>query len=245
MAKKEKGKNIVPQEYVDKMQEFDVEAWRKQKIADALRNHEERHPEFGADLPPAWMNKNIAYNENGYAYVSGGDPFVEWLNCISTATSPYCGMEGRVIGNKSFVNPKSADYYEKKGFRKLNDDEQLQHGDLVQVYDGHSNSPTHMLTYTGDDDNGNRLYSYGRGFDNLYKRNGQFPLYDEDYLVGYRFVGTPEDIAEIEAHNSMVREYNKKTAPLREKREVPLLETEPLDNKKMTADWLKTLPKRK
>lgn len=245
MAKKEKRSNVVPQEYVDKMQEFDVEAWRKQKIADALKNHEERQEPYGGDLPPAWMNKEIKFDEDGYAEVSGGNPFESWLNCISTATSPYCGDEGRVIGNKSFINPKSSEYYEKKGFRKLNDDEQLQHGDLVQVWDSFINQPTHMLTYTGDDEKGNRLYSYGRGFGNQYKRNGLFPLNDGEYSVSYRFVGTPEDIAEIEAHNSRVREYNKKTAPLREKREVPLLETEPLDNKKMTADWLKTLPKRK
>lgn len=59
MAEKEKKNNVVPQEYVDKMQEFDVEAWRKQRIADALRNHEERQEPYGGDLPPAWMGKKL------------------------------------------------------------------------------------------------------------------------------------------------------------------------------------------
>lgn len=230
-VKKESG--IIPEEYVLKNKEYSIDEWRKQKIADALKYQESR--ETGADVPNWWggASDDIYYS----------DKYGIWNNCLATATGAF-GDKYCESGNKTFINPNAQGYFQKKGFRELTDGEQLQHGDLLQLfYDKNGNEPFHTLMYTGDDDSG-RLYTYGSGTTNVIRKNKHFPIHGNGRVKYYRFTGTKDDIAEIEAHNAKVREYNEKTAPLREKREVPLLKTKPLDNSAMTAEWLSKLPKR-
>ena len=134
----------------------------------------------------------------------------------------------------------------------MQDGEELNHGDLVQVFRPDANGgyePIHMLTYTGDKD-GERLYSYGSGIDTYYQRNGRYPIDDGYKTQNYRFVGTPSDIAEIEAHNAKVREFNDKTAPLREGVKVTPLKIEEEQDKNnidkvanQTAEWLSKIAK--
>jgi hypothetical protein len=231
-VKKESG--IIPEEYVLKNKEYSIDEWRKQKIADALKYQESR--ETGADVPNWWggTSDDIYYS----------DKYGIWNNCLATATGAF-GDKYCESGNKTFINPKASGYFQKKGFRELTDGEQLQHGDLLQLfYDRDGREPFHMLMYTGDDDSG-RLYTYGTGTENIIRKNRRFPIHDDGPVKYYRFTGTEDDIAEIEAHNAKVRKFNEETAPLREKREVTLIPTKPIKAEPIdTARWLRTLPKR-
>lgn len=231
-VKKESG--IIPEEYVLKNKEYSIDEWRKQKIEDALKYQESR--ETGADVPTWWQGSA----EDPYY----SDKYGIWNNCLATATGAF-GDKYCETGNKTFLNPNASGYFQKKGFRELTDGEQLQHGDLVQVfYDRDGREPFHTIMYTGDDDSG-RLYTYGTGNVNMIQKNAHFPVSKDGRAKFYRFVGTEDDIAEIEAHNAKVRKFNEETAPLREKREVTLIPTKPIEAEPInTAKWLSTLPRR-
>lgn len=242
--KTQKGASVVPQEYIDRMKEFDIEAWRKQKIADAVKYQLER--EDGADIPSWWEGGTETYNDRYNSKKYG-----PWWNCIATATDAYDNRDGcYAIGNKSFLDPKSSTYYEKLGFRLLDDSEESEIGDLYQL--GHdSNRPFHMVTLTGKDANGDNIYSWGTGTQRGINRGH----YDWEGLghhaTRFRYIGRPELIKEIEAHNAKVRDFQEKTAPLREERKVTLINA-PLDKeldmqrtKRNTAEWLAGFVKNK
>lgn len=226
-----KTNSIVPQEYVDKMQEYNIDDWRKQKIADALKYQAER--ETGADVPSWWSD-----GEDPYFHSKRG----LWKNCISTATSSF-GEKYCEIGNQTFINPNSKGYFVKKGFRELTDADNDQYGDIWVDYDEIKNTPFHALMLTGHDENGTPTFTYGSGWQDGIKKDANYKF--EKLGKKYRFVGTPEDIAEIEAHNAKVKEYKKETAPLREKREVTRLDVEPLKKSLMEEGLQKHLQLKK
>lgn len=230
MTEKKKS-SVVPQEYVDKMQEYNIDDWRKQKIADALKYQAER--ETGTDVPSWWSD-----GEDPYFHSKRG----LWKNCISTATSSF-GEKYCEIGNQTFINPNSKGYFVKKGFRELTDADNDQYGDIWVDYDESKNTPFHALMLTGHDENGTPTFTYGSGWQDGIKKDANYKF--EKLGKKYRFVGTPEDIAEIEAHNARVREWQKETAPLREKREVTRLNVEPLKKSLMEESTEKYLKKKK
>ena len=231
-----KTNSIVPQEYVDKMQEYNIDEWRKQRIADALKYQAER--ETGADVPVWWEgSKEDKYDSPKYGV---------WNNCLATATGAF-GDKYCVTGNRSFIDPNSDKYFEKKGFRQLEENEQDEFGDLHQEfgYDGVDFYPSHMLMLTGEDENGKSIYTYGPGYRNDIQKNKHYPFSYHDKKRRYRFVGTPDEIAEIEAHNAKVKEFKEKTAPLHEKREVARLNVEPLKKSLMEESTERYLKKKK
>lgn len=231
MTEKKKS-SVVPQEYVDKMQEYNIDDWRKQKIADALRYQQER--ETGA-APPAWFGADEDF------YSKKFDSY--WKNCLATATDPY----GE--GCYESYNPSFEKNYQEKGFRLLSDEDDEQLGDIYVDYyksldDMEDNRPIHAITLTSYDSDGNRKFTYGSGDQNIIKKDVNYPLNKGEYKR-YRFHGLPSDLAEIEAHNARVKEYNEKTAPLREKRDVALLETKPLKKSLMEEGLDKHLKMKK
>jgi hypothetical protein len=223
--------SVVPQEYVDKMLEFDIEAWRQQKIADALKYQAERNT--GAE-PPDWFGAD----ENYYSEKFGQD----WMNCLATATDPY--------GEKCYesYNPSFAKNYKQKGFMLLTDADDEQLGDIYIDHYSNLNEnpdalPIHAITLTGLSNDGKRKFTYGDGSRNTIKKNANYPL-QQGYYKRYRFIGTPDEIAQIEAHNAKVRDFQEKTAPLREDRKITPLKTDSLD-KRNTAEWLAGFVKNK
>lgn len=240
--KTQKGASVVPQEYIDRMQEFDIEAWRKQKIADALKYQAER--ESGEIEPNGW--NDVIFDGYDKPILGRNSRLGRYLNCLGTATGAF-GQEYRVDGNGVFINPKSDSFHKNKGFAEL-DKEQEELGDIFVDY--HSGSPAHAVMLVGKDKDGNNLYTYGQGERGSIVKSGHYPLLDGKYKR-YRFVGTPDEIAQIEAHNAKVRDFQEKTAPLREERKVTLTNA-PLDKeldmqrtKRNTIEWLNKLARRK
>ena len=227
-VKKESGN--IPEEHVLKNKEFSIDEWRKMKIDEALKFQQER--ETGADVPNWWEGTvDDKYFSPKYGF---------WQNCIATATGAF-GKKYCETGNKSFINPNSNGYFEKKGFREVTDDDKDEYGDIWIDYDGES--PYHAIMLTGHDENGKPLFTYGTGYNNNINKGTHYPT--ETIKKKYRFVGTPEDIAEIEAHNAKVRKFHEETAPLREKREITRIPTKSIEAEPInTAKWLSTLPKR-
>jgi hypothetical protein len=241
MAEKETKSSVVPQEYVDKMIEFDIDAWRKKRIEDALKYQSER--EWGTDVP-SWWEGGESYNDK---YES--PKYGTWWNCISTATDCFDNREGRyATGNKSFITPSSNTYYEKLGFRRLGDEEESQLGDIYQIgYD--AQNPYHAMMLTGKNDDGTNHYTWGTGFQAGINR-GRYDYEGEGKVATrYRYVGRPEDVADIQTHNDNVKKYREATAPLSENRSAVLLKTKPLDKsinkedaiKKSTVEWLENM----
>lgn len=233
MANKNKS-SIIPEEYVLKNQEFDINEWRNQKIADALKYQQSR--ETGGDVPTWWegTEKDPYFSEN-YGF---------WNNCLATATGAF-GDKYCESGNKTFVNPKKRGYFQKKGFRELTDSDKDEYGDIWVDYQelNGEESPYHAVMLTGHDEKGTPLFTYGTGVENRIKKGVHYP--SGYFKKKYRFVGTPDEIAEIEAHNAKVKEWKKQTAPLSENREVTRLNVEPLKKSLMEQSVENYLKKKK
>lgn len=214
MAGKDKS-TIIPEEYVLKNKEYDINEWRKQKIADALKYQEER--QTGADVPKWWEGTE----EDPYY----SPKYRTWNNCLATATGSF-GEKYCETGNETFINPNSDGYFVKRGFRELTEADTDEYGDIWVDNRTYDNTPHHALMLTGHDEKGEPLFTYGSGWRDGIKKGVHYPF--ENLGKKYRFVGTPDEIAQIETHNAKVRELQKETAPLREKREVTRLNVEPL-----------------
>ena len=175
--------NIIPTEYDEQV--YNLADFQRAKIAAAVNNAKNRK----ASLPaPKWWDVN---------------KYGDFQDCIGTATSNY-GDESTEIGNQSFLKN-----HKDKGFDRLDSNSKLQEGDIVQ-YVSDSGIPVHSVMITGFDENNFPITSYsnGRG---VYKTNNTMhhtldnPGWKANY---YRFVGTPAQQAEIEAHNAAVKAKN-------------------------------------
>lgn len=200
MTNKKEG-SVIPEEYVVKKQELSVEDWRKQMVDAALKFMAERKK--GADVPSWWQGeKDDPYFSEKYGVFN---------DCLATSTGAF-GDKYNVPGNQSFINPKSNGYFAKKGFREVEEGEEDQYGDIWVEYSG--DTPYHALMLTGHNENGVPLFTYGRGLSGgPMAKNKTYPL---DFIKKkYRFVGTEDDLAELEAHNAMARKWQEMNQPLK------------------------------
>ena len=205
------------------MELIDVNAYIAEKIAKAIEKAKTRTAPY---TKPKWWKDDI----NG-----------SWLNCMATASSNF-GDDSVVTGYESF-----AENHEQYGFRRLNGDEKLEHGDIISYYND-LGYPHHSVMYVGDDEAGKRLVSYGRGDDSYGYANSiedWFQSQGEPYRA-YRFVGKPSELAKIAEHNAHVKEQDKRVYGNENGKPAPLpsqIKLIPVERKeaKLSKEELETL----
>jgi len=178
------------------LKEFDGDAYIADRINNALATSRTRTTSYPK---PQWWDDN----KNGL-----------WLDCISTATSNY-GDENVVTGNKTFARD-----YDKFGFRRLEDGEPLQAGDIIQYQDpvitygaegeiiNTYYSPTHATLLDSIGEGGELISNYSDGSGH-YRKHKEYPYGGIIPNLYYRFIGTPAERAEIAEHNARVKEQQK------------------------------------
>ena len=226
--KQQKQYKVIPQEVIDRGELFDIDEWRKQRIAEALKYQAER--ERGYDTPKSWdVNPNTK------------DKIYD--NCLSTATSAF-GKERVVHGNQDFYNRNSHNFYERKGFRELKPDEEHELGDLRTLFWNDRKIPYHTMMLTGFDEQGVPLYTWGPGTPGYIKKNKKYPKNDDIFYDKHlRFVGSPEEIDEINQYNQSILDKQSAEANKRSSKPKPI-KVEPVSVERKvptTQEWLEQM----
>lgn len=164
---------VIPENFKEK--EYPVEQYVQDVINRGVAMALERNESYPM---PDWFRE--MYGES------------KWHDCIATALDSY-GIKNPPPGNETFAKD-----YEKYGFRKLNEDEQLQRGDIIQWL-GHRNNPFHALMVTDFNEKNEPLFSYSNG-SGVYIKNRKYGDILPRYA--YRFVGRKEDIDDIDNYNT-------------------------------------------
>lgn len=180
-------KSVIPEGYDDKT--YSLEDFQRAAIDAAVNNARTRttgHPQ------PSWWNEEVHGDYNG---------------CIGTATDNF-GDDSCEIGNQTFLKN-----YKDKGFRRLDAGEKPAIGDIVQ-YVYNKTDPQHSVLITGFDENNFPITSYDNGHGVIKTNNTMHHTLDNpSYTANYfRFVGTPAQQAEIEAHNAAVMDRRRQAA---------------------------------
>lgn len=179
----DKPKFQLPAEYADVL--IDEEQYLQKRRNSAVENAKTRTTSLPA---PKW------WDTEKYGY---------FQDCIGTATSNF-GEDNTEIGNQTFLKNHQA-----KGFNKLQKNENLQEGDIVQYVD-ELGIPMHSVMVTGFDEKGFPITSYSNG-SGVYKTNNTMhrtlenPGWTANY---YRYIGTPAERQAIAEHNAAIRARN-------------------------------------